>query len=70
MDAPGLLTICISAFVAVFFLLSVLAVVMRLIQVAFPAREGGGDLAVLAAVTSAVAALYPNSRITKIEELE
>ncbi len=71
MGPDDLVFICISAFLAVFVLLSVLAVVMRLILVAFPEAKGGGtDAAVLAAVSSTVSSIYPGTQITKIEEIE
>ena len=65
-----LLTICLSAFVAVFLLLSALAVVMRVLIVVFPQRVADdSDAAVLAAVTSAVTAAYPGTKVTKVEEI-
>ncbi|MCK4657771.1 MAG: hypothetical protein KAT85_12085 [candidate division Zixibacteria bacterium] len=68
MGSSDLVFICISAFLAVFVLLSVLAVVMRIILVLFPEKESGIDAVVVAAVTSTVSAIYPGTRITKIEE--
>jgi hypothetical protein len=70
MGSADLVSICISAFLAVFVLLSILAAVMRLILVIFPERNGGSDMAVIAAVTSAMNSIYPGSQITKIEEME
>lgn len=66
MDLP---IICVSAFAAVFLLLSVLAGVMRIIVVLFPEKAGVTDT-VAAAAASAVTALYPGTRITRIEELK
>ncbi len=68
MGSSDLVFICISAFLAVFVLLSVLAVVMRIILVLFPEKESGIDAVVVAAITSTVSAIYPGTRITKIEE--
>jgi hypothetical protein len=68
MGSSDLVYICISAFLAVFVLLSVLAVVMRIILVLFPEKESGTDAVVVAAITSTVSAIYPGTRITKIEE--
>ena len=67
---PDLLVVCVAAFVAVFVLLTFLAVVMRLLLVAFPAPPPTDrtDAAFLAAVTSAVSAAFPDTRVTKIEE--
>jgi hypothetical protein len=70
MESTELLTICISAFVAVFFLLSVLAVVMYLILVLFPHRTRGTDAAAVAAITSTLASIYPGTKITRIEEIK
>jgi hypothetical protein len=54
--------------VAVFVLLGLLAVIMRLITVVFPVREGRIDSAVVAAITTAVASIYPGATVTRIEE--
>lgn len=67
MDLP---IICVSAFAAVFLLLSVLAGVMRIIVVLFPEKTGPADTAVIAAAATAVSSLYPGNAITRIEELE
>ncbi len=64
----NLLLICLSAFSAVFVLLTVLAGVMRALVAAFPGRVASGDAAVVAAVTAAVSSVYPGTRITRIEE--
>ena len=71
MESYYLLTTCAAAFLAVFVLLAVLAVVMRLIQVAFPAREtdSGSDAAMFAAIAAAMNSMYPGSTVTKIEEM-
>ncbi len=66
--SADLVTICISAFLAVFALLSVLAVVMRLILVIFPQKDGGTDATVIAAVTATMNTIYPGFEITRIEE--
>ncbi len=68
MSPPDLLTICVSAFIAVLLLLSLLALVMRLIMFLFPEKAKGIDPAVMAAVVSTYSAIYPRTRITKIEE--
>jgi hypothetical protein len=62
---------CISALVAVFVLLGALSAVMRVMLLVFPARmERSADMAMLAAVTSAVEAAHPGMRVTNIEELD
>jgi len=68
MSEPDLLVICGAAFVAVFFLLSVLAVVMRVLIMVFPEERGGADAATVAAVTAAVSVAYPGMKVTNIEE--
>jgi hypothetical protein len=65
-----LLAICASAFVAVFVLLTLLALVMRGLMFVFPEREAAVDAAVIAAITAASAAAYPGTKITRIEELK
>jgi len=70
MGSSDLVFVCISAFLAVFVLLSVLAAVMRLILVFFPEKESSTDAVVVAAVTSAVSSVYPGTRITKLEEMK
>jgi hypothetical protein len=70
MDITELLLISVSAFAAVFVLLSILAVLMRLMLVVFPAREQQGETAVIAAVSTTIAALYPGTRTTRIEEIK
>ena len=62
------LTVCGSAFVTVFVLLCVLAAVIRLLTVVFPSRDVSDDAALVAAVTSAAATIYPGARVTRIEE--
>jgi hypothetical protein len=66
---PNLLAICASAFVAVFLLLTFLAVVMRLLMAAFPERVEGIDPAIIAAVSSAAAFAFPGTKVTKVEEI-
>lgn len=68
MNEPDLLVICAAAFVAVFLLLSLLAVVMRVLTAVYPEKPTGIDGATLAAVSAAVSAAYPGMRITNVEE--
>jgi Na+-transporting methylmalonyl-CoA/oxaloacetate decarboxylase gamma subunit len=73
MTDPNLLAISVVAFVAVFLLLSLLAVVMRLLTSLFPepSEEPDAalpDAAMVAAVTSAAALAYPGTRVTEIKE--
>jgi len=66
--APNLLFVCLSAFIAVFVLLSILAISMRLILRIFPEKESKTDAAVLAVVSTSMQSIYPGTIITKIEE--
>ena len=68
MESLGLISICISAFLAVFFILILLAIIMRLILLIFPDAQGDNDQAVFAAITTTINSLYPGSNIIKIEE--
>mgnify|MGYP001827147509 CR=1 FL=1 len=69
MNPPDLLVISLSAFVAVFLLLSFLAVVMRLLLSAFPEKVGGIDAGTIAAVTAAAAYAFPGTKVTRVEEI-
>lgn len=68
MENPDLLLICISAFIAVLVLLTLLATIIKLITTIFPQKALHGDSAVYAAIASAYSAIYPGTKITKISE--
>jgi Ni/Fe-hydrogenase subunit HybB-like protein len=68
MDMHNLLFISISAFIAVFFVLSVIAIFMRIILLVFPESKSDNDTAIFAAIGATVSTLFPGSKITKIEE--
>jgi hypothetical protein len=70
MMTPDLLSICGSAFLGVFLLLALLAVIMRVIITLFPAGDDVSDAAVLAAMTATIGTLYPGTKITKVEEVK
>ncbi len=70
MESLDLLAICASAFVGVFLLLTILALVMRLITVLFPERESASDSAMIAAVSTVLQTVYPGTKITKVEEIK
>lgn len=70
MGPPNLLMICISSFTAVFALLAFLAAVMKILMHVFPEKVAKTDAAVLAAVTTAISAFYPGTKITKVEEIK
>ena len=69
MPEQDLLTISTIAFCAVLLLLALLAGIIRLIMLAFPARESGTDAALVAAVTTVYSALYPGTTLTTMEEV-
>ena len=69
MNPPDLLVISLSAFVAVFLLLSFLAVVMRILIAVYPEKAIGIDSATIAAVTAAAAYAFPGTKVTKVEEI-
>jgi len=68
MESYELISICLSAFIAVFFILSLLAVFMHLITEFFPDKNIREDPAVIAAITTIVSQYYPDTTITKIEK--
>ncbi len=68
MGSADLLMVCISAFSAVFVLLGLLAFAMRGLIAVFPAKAATSDPALLAALTSVVSAVFPGSKITRVEE--
>ena len=70
MESFNLLGICAVAFVAVFLLLSILALIMKAIIVVFPQKVAGVDAVVVAAVSSVVSIVYPGTKITRIEEIK
>jgi hypothetical protein len=65
---PSLVTICLTAFTVVFVVLALLALAMHLIALAFPERPASTDAALVAAVSSTVAAILPGARVTRVEE--
>jgi len=64
----SLLTICVSAFIAVFILLSILALTMRLILAIFPEKMMESNATLIAAISTTYNSIYPGTKITKIEE--
>lgn len=70
---PDLMTICGTALLAVFVVLTSLAVVMRVLIRAFPQRDDAPrqiEPTLVTAVTEGVMAAYPGTRVTGIEELK
>ena len=69
MDETSLITICVTAFLAVFVLLITLAVVIRLIAAVFPSRDRADDAVLAAAISAAVGTIFPGARVSRIEEV-
>jgi hypothetical protein len=70
MEFPELLSVCVSAFIVVFIILTSLALFMRLIIILFPDKSGDDDKAVFAVIASVINRIYPGTKITKIEEVK
>ena len=67
---PNLLQISVSAFVAVFVLLALLAVAMRVLMAVFPEAVEDTDPVLIAAVTAAATFAFPGMKVTKVEEIK
>ena len=68
MEDVALYIVCLNAFLAVLILLSLLALLMRLLIAVFPERLPRTDAAVVAALSTAVSTRFPGARVTRIEE--
>ena len=68
MESSELILICGAALLWVFCILSLLALLMRLIIRIFPTAEKAADPAVVAALAVALQAVLPGTKVTKIEE--
>jgi len=71
MESYQLLLVCLSSLLAVFVLLTLLALTMRVLVAVFPQtieKLARSDAALLAAITTAVASVYPGMRVTRVEE--
>ena len=68
----NLFMICISSFVGVFFVLTFLAISMRLIIIIFPEKKVvlPDDEPLYAAISSTYTQRFPGTRISKIEEIK
>ena len=69
MSSISVLTICIAAFFLIFLLLSVLSIMMRGLTLLLPIVEED-DSATLAAITAAYHSIYPDKKVTRIEEVK
>ncbi len=68
MESTELLFICGTAFLVVFLILAVLSLVMRLIIFIFPEKKARTDMAMITTITTAIQAVFPGMKITKVEE--
>ncbi len=68
MESTSLLNICVFALLMVFFILTVLFLLMRLVIFLFPSKKAHIDAAAMAALTAAVHSIFPGTKITKVEE--
>jgi hypothetical protein len=67
-EGPSLSAACCTAFTVVFAVLAALALVIRLVTLAFPVPPARTDPELVAAVAAAVAARSPGARVVRIEE--
>jgi hypothetical protein len=67
-EGPSLSAACYTAFAVVFLVLSLLALVIHIISLVFPARAVRTDPAVVAAIAAAVAAQLPGAQVVHIRE--
>jgi hypothetical protein len=68
MQSAELVVICGVAFLMVFVILLLLAVIMRLIILVFPEKAALSDAAMIAAISAAVQTVFPGTKLTKVEE--
>lgn len=71
MDSNQLLFVCLSSLLAVFLLLTFLAIVMRVLVAVFPEtleKLAKSDAALLAAISTTITSRYPGLRVTRVEE--
>jgi len=65
-----LVWICASSFASVFCVLTFLAVMMRILTTIFSEKDVSADPVVIAAVSASYHRTYPESKITRIEEIK
>lgn len=84
MEEPNLLVICLNAFAAVLILLTILSGALRGLIELLPERsdtketpqftstapQPGTDAAIAVAIATAVNAIVPGARVTRIEEIK
>lgn len=67
---PTVISCCLLSFLAVFILLGILALLIRLVTTVFPATATSDDAPVIAAIHAAMAASFPGARVNRIEEIQ
>ena len=70
MEQTNLMAICLTAFAAVFFILTLLAITMQLITAAYPHIRKSVSMATIALINSTYQTIIPGSKVTRIEELK
>ena len=68
MESYELIYVCGTAFLWVFSILLLLALVIRVITLVFPEKQQGPDTAVIAALSAVLSSIFPGTKITQIEE--
>ena len=68
MDSPNLIIISFISFAAVITILSLLAIIMRILIAVFPEKEDDDNSAIIAAINTVYQKQYPGTRIIKIGE--
>ena len=68
MESYELIYVCGTAFLWVFSILLLLALVMRVITLIFSEKQQGPDTAVIAALSVVMSTVFPGTRISEIEE--
>ena len=63
-----LIMICGIAFLIVFIILALLAILMRITMIIFPQKSVGMDSAMIAAIAATIHAAFPGTTISKLEE--
>jgi hypothetical protein len=69
-ESPSILSISFSVILTVFLILSVLAISIKIITKLFPFKEEKEDTTIYAAIASSYSVIYPETKITKIEEIK
>jgi hypothetical protein len=68
MSSMSILTVCVAAFTLIFLLLSILSLMMRALTILFPLVVEE-DSTAIAAITTTYHSIYPDSKVTRIEEI-